>query len=160
MILGNISHNVKKNYDSVYNSLACEDDPELRAVGQVQLLEDVLTGGHVAGSTSAADQGLRHQVVESVDVKDLPYPPVQTTPSKWMACTSRVGTNQPHLPQPVWHPQQERMGEKPVWGGSLVVQQGWRWRVVPELQVVTQLQLSICPNLKESSRHPLVVLLW
>lgn len=48
--------------------LACEDDPEFRSMGQVQLLQHSMTPGQVAGSTSGTDQGLCHQVVVSVNI--------------------------------------------------------------------------------------------
>lgn len=110
-----------------------EDDPKLRAMAQIQLLQDSLTPGHMRGFTLGTDEGFCDHVVHPVDVQNLPCPFVQTASCQLMLPAGRIGTENLDLPQLVRHPQQQSMAKKSVWSWSLIEYKGWLWWVIPEL---------------------------
>lgn len=110
-----------------------EDDPKLRAMAQIQLLQDSLTPGHMRRFTLGTDEGFCDHVVHPVDVQNLPCPFVQTASCQLMLSAGGIGTENLDPPQLVWHPQQKRMTKKSVWSWSLIVCKCWLWWVIPEL---------------------------
>lgn len=88
-------------------SLPCEDDPKLRSMAQIQLLQDSVTPRHMRGFTLGTDEGFCDHVVHPIDVQNLPCPYVQTASCQLMLSTGRIGTENLDPPQLVWHPRQQ-----------------------------------------------------
>ena len=58
------------------NKPAGKNDSELRAMSQVQLLDDLPVPGEVAVAALGTAECLCDQVVKAVNIEDLPHPPV------------------------------------------------------------------------------------
>lgn len=140
--------------------LLCEDDPKFGSVCQVQLGQDSLAPGHMAGPTFGAGQCLSHQIIDPIDVQHPPCPLVQPCSCELVLSTGSIRADHFHLPQLVGHPNKQRMCKKTVWCRSLVVKVAWLWGMIPELQIVLKLQFPFRAKPQQGLKDPFMVLRW
>ena len=112
-----------------------QDHPELPPMWQIQLVQDITSGGQIGKGTPMAPEYLCHHEVIPVYVQDLPNSLADTSACQLFP-TSWAG--HPNLPQVVGHPHHQLMGEKAVGCWCLVVDEGWDRGLIPQLQICPQ----------------------
>lgn len=132
------------------NLLLCQDQTEQSSMGQVELVQDSLTGRQVVLATNSTPESLCYHKVIPVDVQDLACSLVDAITSQLLP-TRRAG--QSKSPQVVGHPYQKPVVKEAVWRWSLVVDERRDQWLIPELQV--------CPKSasvkKRRSNPPLIL---